>query len=611
MKETIYLEVDEEITAVIERIKSSQESCLVVVIPRGSALAQSIVNLKLLKRSAEGYKKSFVFVSADKTTKNLASQLNIKVFDKVEAAEAFDFPEAADDSGDEDYDSLPFEIETYRRYDQREQVADREVQDHDDEVDSEDIEGEEDTEEDVPRDNLSSDDDGGDETNGELSSEEEIVDDEPEVKETFTEDEREGQQKPEGAPNNGRSKVLAPKRGDFSPKKKRILLVSLASLLVIALVFSGLYLPKANILAVVKTEDIEKEYEVLLKRDEQEVSLEGMTVPAKLLNVDAELSKDFTTTGKKDVGEKAKGTITIYNNWDINDQTIPEGSRFVANSKVFLSTKEVRVPGASITISQGEIKKTPGSIKVNVEAETNGEDYNIGASSFVIASLPANMQKDITGKSDEAMSGGISREVKVVDAADLVKAEKEIKEEVLALARESIKDKAKKDKLTTLENVISQEVVSLTFSHKESEEAEKFEVSISTKAFTLGFSQDDVKEVVLETAEKEIGVEKMILNKDDLEISYESQESNIDDGFIRIKTNFAAKIAKNIDETGLARSIRNKSFDAAEKYLESLSDIESYSLNTWPSFYKRTPFLNSRIKINYDYDQQAETEEIE
>ena len=50
---TLYVEPTEEITAIIDRLKKTTEQEVVIVIPRGATVLQSVINLKLLKKNAE------------------------------------------------------------------------------------------------------------------------------------------------------------------------------------------------------------------------------------------------------------------------------------------------------------------------------------------------------------------------------------------------------------------------------------------------------------------------------------------------------------------------------------------------------------------------------
>lgn len=53
IKKIIYIELDDELTAVYEKLKAVKGSEVYIVCPKQSLLFQSIVNLKILRRKAE------------------------------------------------------------------------------------------------------------------------------------------------------------------------------------------------------------------------------------------------------------------------------------------------------------------------------------------------------------------------------------------------------------------------------------------------------------------------------------------------------------------------------------------------------------------------------
>src|SRR3990167_8114150 len=87
MNEIIYLEPDEEITSVIDKLKVLNPSVKTVslVIPKGAAILQSVVNLKLLKKQGEVLEKDLSIVTSDRIGRNLASQAGFSVFDNINA----------------------------------------------------------------------------------------------------------------------------------------------------------------------------------------------------------------------------------------------------------------------------------------------------------------------------------------------------------------------------------------------------------------------------------------------------------------------------------------------------------------------------------------------
>ncbi|MFL6594983.1 MAG: hypothetical protein ACJ8HQ_06025, partial [Chthoniobacterales bacterium] len=64
-KDTIYIDIDDEITGIIDKLKASQSKVVALVLPKRAAVFQSIVNMKLLKRAADSNKKNLVLITAE------------------------------------------------------------------------------------------------------------------------------------------------------------------------------------------------------------------------------------------------------------------------------------------------------------------------------------------------------------------------------------------------------------------------------------------------------------------------------------------------------------------------------------------------------------------
>ena len=84
----LYLEPDEEITSVVDRLKEIDDEEVAIVVPKRAGLLQSIVNLKLLRYQAEQMKKKISLVTTDKTGRNLASAVGLTVHQKLPEGKA-------------------------------------------------------------------------------------------------------------------------------------------------------------------------------------------------------------------------------------------------------------------------------------------------------------------------------------------------------------------------------------------------------------------------------------------------------------------------------------------------------------------------------------------
>lgn len=83
----IFLQPDDEITDVIDKLKNSDKSIIVLVIPESAMILQSIVNLKLLKRHADEADKRLAIVTDSEKGRQLANQVGISVYRKAKADE--------------------------------------------------------------------------------------------------------------------------------------------------------------------------------------------------------------------------------------------------------------------------------------------------------------------------------------------------------------------------------------------------------------------------------------------------------------------------------------------------------------------------------------------
>lgn len=73
----LYLEADDEITAIISKIESIGSDTIALIPPKRSTTLQSAVNLKLLKKAATSVDSKLVIVTRDPSILNVASQLKL------------------------------------------------------------------------------------------------------------------------------------------------------------------------------------------------------------------------------------------------------------------------------------------------------------------------------------------------------------------------------------------------------------------------------------------------------------------------------------------------------------------------------------------------------
>jgi len=138
-------------------------------------------------------------------------------------------------------------------------------------------------------------------------------------------------------------------------------------------------------------------------------------LPFKVITAQKVASQNVQSNGTKTVNSAASGTITIYNT-QAKAQTLITNTRFAtASGLIFRIRAAVTVPGGSAD--------KPGSVSAKVYADKEGSTYNVGPTSFTIPGFAGTPQAtQVYARSTEAMSGGASGTVPVVDAAGALQA---------------------------------------------------------------------------------------------------------------------------------------------------------------------------------------------
>ena len=73
-KTTIYIDVDDDIAAIIDKLTSAEQKIVALVLPKRPSVLQGSVNMQLLKKSAEDDTKSLVLITNDDQVIRLAGQ---------------------------------------------------------------------------------------------------------------------------------------------------------------------------------------------------------------------------------------------------------------------------------------------------------------------------------------------------------------------------------------------------------------------------------------------------------------------------------------------------------------------------------------------------------
>ena len=387
-------------------------------------------------------------------------------------------------------------------------------------------------------------------------------------------------------------------------KKGRWLPSLVCALLLVILtggvVFSLIWLPKANIIIIPASEEIEFSGKFTVKAG-GELDCKAKIIPGTLIEKEKETEKSFSATGKEKKVEKAKGKITIYNEDSYSHRFVPNTRFESQDGKVFKSQEWVNIPAGS--------KEDPGTVEIEVVASEAGEEYNIGPTSFTIPGLEGmNIYELVYAKSTEAMKGGFMGETEVVAAGDMREAKEEMKKLEENLANE-IKNEILEEispGLQFLSGSISVAKEGITFDKNTGDIGKTFLGKVKVTAKLLNFSENDVQEIVADIiagrVKDNVEFEEVISTQ---EIQYKVLQSDIEKGIAEISFEGKEKVAWRIDMSEIKKEVSGLEGVNFGDYIKEKmkGKVKNGYLELWPFWVNKVPEREDRIFIEIQYEQ--------
>jgi hypothetical protein len=378
---------------------------------------------------------------------------------------------------------------------------------------------------------------------------------------------------------------------------RKFLLVFFSIVALAILATAVITLPKATATLNVAASDFKKDYTVTAQKSTS-LSIDKKMIPATVVEVDKESTKSYPATGTQDAGTKATGKVTITNKYSSSAVFIAQGTILTSAGQNFVLSAAVTVPGDAVTLVNGSIVETPGTVDASVTAQATGEAGNLAPSTFSVAKYSSKL---LYATSTVAFTGGTTKTLHLVTDDDLANAQIALQKDITTAGATDVTAKANQGSLKIDTSKIDSEILSVTPNQKAGDQVDTFTLDMRLSLFAVGFVEKDLQSLTLSLAKADIGPNKMLLNADQNQVTYSVTDTDVNNGIIKITSTFTGKTGSKLDLDQIKDKITAKSKSSALKYLQSVDGIKSANLTVWPSFLKMTPVLGSRIKVNFDY----------
>ena len=363
-------------------------------------------------------------------------------------------------------------------------------------------------------------------------------------------------------------------------------------ILIAAGVFGFIYwkMPAAIITIYENPQTLTEAADIVIDPTATVADTEEKILPGKKQEKSVSGEKTIPITGKKEVGDPAKGAVTISNK-TFTARTFTKGSVLIANGLRFTLESEVAVASASENLAK--TIRTYGTATGSVTAEIIGAKGNLPAGTeFVLKDIA----KDIAvARNDQALAGGTSREVTVVSRADMDALVKALTEELVIKAKTDLSQGvAGSDVL--IDETVQTEVTAKQFTQELDQEATQLQGSITLTVSGVSYSRDDAVQLFSAgLASKLPQGYSLVPNRTEVMLSSVKVKK---DGTVTANAAVSADAAPTLVIEDIQKALAGKTISHAGEYLRGLPGIGSVEFSfRWRLFQNRMPINSKNISV--------------
>ncbi len=559
MTKSVYLNLEDDVSRVVTRIKKVRGDSLVLVCPKRCQLFSDSINLRLLKKQIDLLKKEVFILTMDEKGKIFAQEagFKLKFLPKVKKSRGFSdirIPKKEEAVLEDPHKSTAGSIiETVKegitgiartvakplaRGQSQKQIKAKEEKEK------------------LPR---------------------------IEVKDNIF---------PDRVVEEGASKISKKHK---SNQRLVTALAGFSLILILAVVF--VLLPSAQVTVYPKTEPLTRDLEIGISSNVTKPELSRLVMPAKAVDETLSLSRKFTSQGKKEIGNKAKGRIKVYNftGQPLNLKT--ETTVLTVGEKTYVLGSDVRLlqPTKYKNSKTKEVDQNSLSESYKIIALEGGESFNLPAgtrleiTNQVFGSRP----KILYARTETAISGGTSRFLSVISKADIT----ESKNQLTNLLFQELTQKLGKEGLVLVEGAYKIETVNFDTDNPALTESPSFNAKIEIKIQGLAINKETLQNLVTDRIKLTLSSNKTLVvdNWDQVTIKVKSIDYKNQLGTLLV--HFEGKAVSDINLESLKPNLRGKNIDKVNEMLNSNSEIDRIDVNLAPSWQNSFPWFESKINM--------------
>lgn len=545
-KDVVYIDNDDEIASITDKVQSSPEKIVALVLPKRCTVLQSSVNMKILNKAANDEGKKVVLITSEAGLLPLAGAAGLFVAKTLQSKPVVPSAPQIDDNVESVVEA---DVEAEPELDETKSIGE--------------LNG------DAPED-----DDAPIELGDEL-------------------EEKTDEAKPKKEKKD--KKLAVPNFDSFRVK----LFAIIGGVIVLGVLWFVLFtvLPKANVVVKIQYKSIPVTLTATGSTTATTTDTKAGTVPMQTKTLEKTETAKFQATGEKDNGTKATGKVSFVN-CSISDKlgdvsrTVPAGTGISSGGLTFITQTDVTVMPSGF--NGATCKSDKPSATVSVTAQSAGGQYNLSPRKYAVSGFSS-----MTATDSDGMGGGTSKIIKVVSASDCDNAKNSLLNANTDASKAELETQLKNAGLTPLTDTFAKTSGTATCSPGVDQEATESTATAQLKFSMSGVSTEGMNQLINAQIQSQLNPNEVIYENGLAtgKFTIKEKKPNGDVGFEFTST---AQVGVKQDPKAIAQAIAGKKYGDSVNTIKQFTGVTDVTITYSPFYVKSTPKNIEKITVTFE-----------
>jgi hypothetical protein len=319
-----------------------------------------------------------------------------------------------------------------------------------------------------------------------------------------------------------------------------------------------------------KTSSLAKNLEVVIDPKATTADYENLVLPGTIEDREIVHTLTIPTTGKKDMGDPARGKIEITNK-KTDSRTLAKGTEiengtvsFTLNDEIILEPAAETADGLTFSKKEANVTAITRGIAGNVKKETV---FRVG--SYV--------KEELEARAVEDFSGGTEKFVAIYDEADQKALLAQMDDALAQAAINQIGNK--KDDTYLAVQLDKLKISSTVYSLKIGDEGSEVTLEAKAKVPVIAYKLDELGPLAKSVLERDLEPGWRLVGNDPSLLSPVNEEKTENGGGkIYLDVNLSQAVEREVDVEALSRAILGQEVEKVRNYLSNSDVVKEYDI---------------------------------